>query len=206
MPPLKWTTDPIQLVQSFERRHHPPTDAGALFVWAAWTVESLHYLDDLDAAYESNPPNAGHQRDIIDVAHARWATGTSITAVDLCAAGLGQALCQQRKPHELKLADFDPDPYAKIPQQVKRGQRRAQLPVPAQGWIISACTDPQYETIKEARNWLTHSRMPRIVSLGPTRLELRLGTTPIGVRELVETARDYATQHVSGLLQMIPQL
>jgi hypothetical protein len=96
---LKWTpNEVIELAQTFEARHQVP-DAGALFLWAAWTVESLQYLDEIDLAYELDPPAGGHHCDIIDVAHARWATTTSITALDLCAAGLGQAFFEHQGRH-----------------------------------------------------------------------------------------------------------
>ncbi len=79
---MNWPTGPIELIQSFENRHKSPT-AGALFSWAAWAVESLHYLDDIDRAYDtSHATIGGHTPDVVDVAHARWATATSITALD----------------------------------------------------------------------------------------------------------------------------
>jgi hypothetical protein len=213
MPPLTWTTgDPIELVQLFEARHTAPqyqaSIAGALFVWAVWAVESLRYLDDIDLAYASNPPIASLQRDIIDVAHARWATSTSITALDLCAAGLGRAFCQQHGIHELDLADFCPASGGKLCQRARRKRRRKQLPDLARKWIDAACRDPRYKTIKEARNWLTHSRGFRHLSVGeaPQRIELELGKTIIGVRQLIELAPDFAKHQVSAFLQLLPRL
>jgi hypothetical protein len=206
MPPLKWTTeDRLEPIRSFEARHGAP-DAGALIVWAAWTVDSLNYLDEIDREYESNPPIEGQWRDTIDVAHARWATATSITALDLCAAGLGRVFCQpQVGPYELDLADFDPDPSANQRTRARRAGRRDQLPLSARNWIVAAFDDPRYTTIKEVRNSLTHARMTRHLGLH-RRLQLGFQTTQIGVRELVETARDYATDHVSSFLQQLPLL
>src|SRR4051794_7528585 len=96
MPPLSWAANnPVELIQSFERSRDQMGEAAALFTWAVWTTESLHYLDDIDRAYDSDPPTEGQSRDVIDVTHARWATGTAATALDLCAAGLGRAFCGQ---------------------------------------------------------------------------------------------------------------
>jgi hypothetical protein len=76
MPPFTWTSEPIGLIQSFETRHKNPL-AGALFAWAAWAVESLHYLDDIDSEYDASHTVIGaHPPDVVDVAHARWATGS----------------------------------------------------------------------------------------------------------------------------------
>ncbi|MGH7183392.1 MAG: hypothetical protein ACREJN_15640 [Nitrospiraceae bacterium] len=85
MPPFTWTIEPTGLIQAFERRHNNPS-ASALFTWAVRAVESLHYLDDIDRAYDvSHMVTGAHRPDVVDVAHARWATGTCITALDLCA-------------------------------------------------------------------------------------------------------------------------
>jgi len=100
MPPFIWTSEPTELIQSFETRHKNPL-AGALFGWAAWAVESLHYLDDIDRAYDTSHKVIGaHRPDVVDVAHARWATGTCITALDLCAAGLGRSFCAHDGPRD----------------------------------------------------------------------------------------------------------
>jgi len=53
MPPLVWTCNPASAIPDFESRHKN-VDAGALFAWAQYTVESLHYLDDTDRAFDSS--------------------------------------------------------------------------------------------------------------------------------------------------------
>src|SRR5687768_12483399 len=112
MPPHTWATDPVTLVQAFEARH-AQREAGALLVWAAWSVDCLHYLDDVDGEYDrSRTVRGGHRPDVVDIAHVRWATGTCITALDLCAAGLGRTFCRQTSARELALPDFDPNPPA----------------------------------------------------------------------------------------------
>ena len=203
--PLKWTPNEVmELVQIFEARHQVP-DAGALFVWAAWTAESLQYLNEIDRAHELDPPTGGHHRDIIDVAHARWATTTSITALDLCAAGLGQAFCEHHGRHELKLGNFDPDLRLKRDRREQRAQRRGKLPVAALNWVDEACRDPRYKTLRQARDSLTHSRLRRHLVL-QRRLSLELETGTIGVRQLVENARDCARDHVAMFLGLLPLL
>ncbi len=198
MPPFNWRVDSMDLIRSFEARHKNP-ESGALFCWAVWAVDSLHYLDDIDHAYDtSHAIIGGHNPDILDVAHARWATATSITALDLCAAGLGRAFCQQQGKHELDLADFAPNQ-----------DRRKKLPSPARKWVDAVHADPQYKTIKQSRNFLTHSRILRHFEIGPgppQRLKLELDGTKVGVRQLIEAARDCATRHVSEFIEKLPQL
>lgn len=206
MPPHNWPVDPVDLIRQFEARHNSPA-AGALFAWAVWAVDSLHYLDDLDRAFDgSRVPLAGHRPDVVDVSHARWATGTSITSLDLCAAGLGRAFCPHARMRELDLGNFDPaaNGSRSVP------ARRAQLPPDAQQWIDRVLADPQYNEAKSARDWLTHSRLIRhfVLAAGglPQRLTLEFGSSRLPVRGLIELARDLATRHVSGFLQLLPQL
>lgn len=195
MPPYNWQADPFKLIQQFETRHNNPA-AGALFAWAVWTVDCLHYLDDLDQAFDgSRIPIAGHMPDVVDVAHARWVTGTSITSLDLCAAGLGRAFCGQNGKRELDIGDFN-------------DTRKAQLPLDAQQWIDRIHEDSNYKQVKSARDWLTHSRLNRHFFIGgpPQRLTLEFDSTRLPVRDLIELARDLATRHVSDFLQILPQL
>jgi hypothetical protein len=202
MPPLNWPINDLELIRNFEAKHKSP-DAGALFGWTVWAVESLYYLDDLDRHYDSTRDAiGGHPHDIIDVAHCRWATGTCITALDLCAAGLGEVFCEHRGKHKLSVADFDSKArYGKT--------RRAQLPIAALNWIDAVRGDHDYKNIKEARRWLTHARMLRHFKLGasgPSRLELQIGEFRLGTRPLIELARDVATKHVIALLKELPNL
>jgi len=201
MPPFNWRVDPTDLIKSFEARHQNPA-SGALFCWAASSVESLHYLDDIDRIYDtSHATIADHGPDVVDVAHARWATATSITALDLCAAGLGRAFCQHQGTRELGLPGFAPGSHQ---------DRRTKLPSLARKWIDAVHADPQYKTIKQSRNWLTHSRIIRHFTLAtagpPQRLQLELGGTKVEVRQLIEDARDCATRHVSEFIEKLPQL
>lgn len=205
MPPIRWVSDPIVVIQSFEGRHRSPS-AGALFAWAASTTESLHYLDDIDQAYDASRTVAGaHRADVVDVAHARWATSACITALDLCAAGLGRSFCVHSGPRELDLACFDSSQPSK-----RQAAWRARLPQLALQWVDCVLTDADYKKVKAARDWLIHSRLNRhfSMSLGgpPQRLKLELQSTQLEVRHIVKVARDIATQHVSAFLGLLPNL
>lgn len=206
MPPYNWPKEPVDIIQKFEIRHSHP-DAGALFAWAVSAVECLHYLDDVDRAFDVSQTNAaGHRPDVVDVAHARWATGTCITALDLCAAGLGRALCGHTGARELDLGDFDPS--GKPSRQIRA--RRAWLPLKAQQWLDNVLADPDYKAVKSARDWLTHSRLKRhfVLSAGgpPQRLSLELPPNKLPVRQLIEMTRDLATRRVSDFLKILPHL
>jgi hypothetical protein len=80
------------------------------FIWAVWAAEASDYLEKLDATHPGGdhhvPPTNTHP-DLVDIAHVRWATGTAITAIDLCAATMGRLFCGITGPPELKLRDFD---------------------------------------------------------------------------------------------------
>lgn len=58
---------------------------------AMWSVQGLYFLAEADDAYFTG----GHLRsetspDVVDLAHARWATGSAMTALDLVAAAIGE--------------------------------------------------------------------------------------------------------------------
>ena len=207
MPPLAWSIDPASVIQTFELRRKCPS-AGALFAWAARTVEGLHYLDDIDRRYDtSHAVVDGHRSDVADVAHARWATGTCITALDLCAAGLGRSFCAYTGPHEFSLTDFDLSLASKKQARVRRRWRR-HLPVQATRWVDAVCSDADYRKIKEARNWLVHSRPTAHYTLAiggpPIRLKLAVASgKPLEVRHIIELARDVATRHVTTFLSLL---
>ena len=138
MPPVNWQKPPIEVVQAFEKRRAGQRGpVGALVLWATWAVESLHYLDELDRKYDSDPHHStGHDPQAIDIAHVRWATGTSITSLDLCAAALGREYCAWTGHNEPDLRDFD------LTKDRNRAQRlRTMLPTTAIGWIDRVLSD-----------------------------------------------------------------
>lgn len=205
MPPWTGPDEDQQIVGSFETRFNCP-DAGALLNWAVSCVRSLHYLDDLDRVFDaSHAVVSGHAPQVVDVSHARWATGTCITSLDLCAAALGRAFCSPRKEYEHDLRDFQKDDKG------KHVRLREKLPLSAMEWCDSVFADPRYKHILNARNCLTHKRLPRqyktlIPNGPPQRLTLDLGSKNMSIREIVENARDVANRHVVRLIQMLPQL
>jgi hypothetical protein len=205
MPAYRWPNDPAQVISKFETRHENP-EAGALLLFAVWAVDSLYYLGDLDQALDpSQATVAGHSADVVDVAHARWVVTTCITALDLCAAGLGRALCGHRNKPELALGDFD------LERDLERKQQRAtrlrgNLQEQAQRWIDDVLTDPTYREIKAVRNALTHTRVARHLTLPHQRIRLQVGENQLDVASIIERARDVGSKYVSQLLAILPDL
>ncbi len=139
MPRYTWAADPNNIISGFETRHAQP-DSGALLAWAVLSVESLHYLADIDQDYEvSHQVVGGHSRDIADVAHARWATGTCITSLDLCAAALARTFCGHKSSRELALPDFDTSKSSK-----KAPKLLAALPRSARDWMRDLLSDEDF--------------------------------------------------------------
>lgn len=203
MPPLTWPTDPVKIVQDFETRHRQP-QAGALLAWAAWTVDTLKYLDDLDLGYDTHRITRGeHRPDVIDVAHARWATGTCMTALDLCAAALARGFCGHTKAREIDMGDLSPT-------SGRSTAIRKSLPLAAVAWVDCVLGDPDYVVVKEARDSLTHSRVRRHFKLGgggsTPRLEIESPSSRQPVRRLVETSVRVAEHHVLALFAKLPTL
>ena len=199
MPSWKWRSGQLDAIPSFEKRHGSP-GAGVLFSWAARAVESLHYLDDLDRQFGEGP-RADHDLDLIDVTHARWATTTSITALDLCAAGLGRVFCGNTNPRrEFALRYFD------SANSHRAEHFRDSIPENVVAWVDAVLRDDRYVEIKQARDWLTHSRLTRHFAIGPVgrrRLRLGLESGEVEVRRLVEDARDVASDHVSAFVDLL---
>ena len=206
-------------------QHWEPRPGSERVVWAWFAVDGLHYLDDHDQEIQAHYPadvRHGHRGDIVDIAHVRWATGTALTALDLCAAALGAGYCGVAGTYELDLRDFD----ARLPAQAttrqdawaaKANARRAHLPVDFVGWLDGVLADPGYELLQPARDRFTHSWLSRLlqrgVSEGPSpgvggghgsRTAFRIsGSTPQGARALVETATTLATTHVERFLSVV---
>ena len=201
MPLLKWPRAPIQIVQAYEARRAGRGDTGALIMWATMTVEGLHYLDDLDSLhYGACSPGKDHLPDIINMAHVRWATGSAITALDLCAAAIGRECCGWTGPRELDLRDFDPS--------LSRSSRihcRASLSATAKGWVDQVLADPRYKDVLGTRNPLTHSRLRRRLYGGTQQAEFVIPTTgsAMNTRDLVIHARDLATERVIQFLDVV---
>jgi hypothetical protein len=199
-----WSVEPINVIVAFERRHAKP-DSGALLMWAVFSADSLHYLADVDA----HPEIVGdHDPDTADVAHARWATSTCITALDLCAAALGRTFCRYKSRRELALSSFDVKQIGKKA-SAEASRLLAKLPPSPRDWIADILTNAKYQKLKNARDWLTHSRIPRHLAVGGNgrqRLRLSVGAVQFGIRDVIEQARDFATESVESLLARISVL
>jgi hypothetical protein len=200
---LIWPRQPTEIVQAFEARRQGRGPTGALVMWAVWGVEGLHYLDDLDHEHHNrlrnNPP---HHPDVKDIAHIRWATGTSISSLDLCAAALGRECCAWNKIQELDLRDFNPTSTSK-----KILERRAMLPIPALRWVDGVLSDSRYLEVHGARNPLTHSRLIRNFFLHqPTNFKISATGSALAARDLVILSKDIATDQVNAFLKVLDML
>jgi hypothetical protein len=205
MPPHCWTSDPSAAVISFGQRF-PDGEVAALLLWAVHSVDALHYLADVDTAFErAGESTEGHAGHVVDVAHARWATSTSITALDLCAAGLARAFGGHKGPLEVDLGQF----AAKKPGKHIKAIMTS-MPAGVLSWIKVVLADADFARIVEVRHALTHRRLPRnlYARLAPEapdrRIDLYVSGDQVSVRRLVEQSRDLATTHVADLLSRLP--
>jgi hypothetical protein len=210
MSAAEWPRPPIEIVQEFEARS--PGRRGevtALIMWATWSVEGLHYLDELDELrHQARLPVTGHSPEIFNIAHVRWATSSAITSLDLCAAVLARECCGWNGPKELNLRHFDPS-TSKKPKVDKISLRRKALPTAALEWVDKVLADQRYKEVLSARNPLIHSRLIRkLYSTGPNFTEFMIDATgnDIGTRDLVRRARDLATDSVAAFLKVVEKL
>ncbi len=90
MPPHSWPRDPQATARRINSLDH---DAQARLSFAVECVDGLHYLVDLDDHLLPGKVATDvltHNWQVVDMAHVRWASGSAITALDLCAAALGR--------------------------------------------------------------------------------------------------------------------
>lgn len=127
-----------------------------------------------------------------------------MTALDLCAAGLARAFCGHVGQREVDVGD--------LTRADKRAVRlRGQLPPGALIWLNGVLNDPDYQTVKEARDYLTHSVVRRhfaVVSGAAhnPRLEVQTASSRLPVRRLIEVSVNLAGNHVSSLFAILPNL
>ena len=196
MPGHVWSV-PVDSVCKFVETTSP--EAGALLLWSTWTVDALYYLTDIDHQVFSGAMGSlleRHDRQVVDIAHARWASGGAITAIDLCAAVLGRLHCGITGPRECDL------------EELLRPARIARLPLGAQAWANTVQSDPDYAVIKNARDPLTHRRVKRLLKLSLPRALLDrtvLGTlNPVTVPDLVATCLRVSARQVDAFLLGVP--
>lgn len=212
MPTFVWKRPPMEVIQAYDGRHPEVSGvATAPIAWAAWTVESLHYLHDLDDLIQERYPAKvnGHDADKVDIGHVRWATGTAITAIDLCAAALGDLFCGTAN-HRRKL---DLRSFASTSASKQVVQRRASLVLPGRNWIDAVEHDQRYIDIHDARNPFTHSWLARNVTVGAapghkgrTGFQIRQTEKHINARELIVLSTSLATDQVTAFLDVIDGL
>jgi len=208
---ISWVKDPVTVVQGYEARHGK-SQLASLLLWATWAVEGLYYLDDLDATIQAGYPNSvsSHHPDVVDIAHVRWATGTAITAIDLCAAVLGRLYCGWTNSKEMDLRDFDP----LIKNNSKRiAKVRSALPPSALAWVDNVLADAHYQNFQGARNQFTHAWLNRDLQCGSvsghaSRTAFKITPTNIGIgaRDLVYQSKEFSGQHVKAFLGIIDAL
>ena len=184
MPVYRWITPFSDATKSLRS---PDPEAEALATWAAWTVDELHYLTDLENLDVSR--HLQHSPDVIDHAHARWATMSAATALDLCGAALARHYGFQKGDHELDLNDL----------------RKKTIPQVARVWVDGVWTDADYQLVLKARHSLTHKRLPRNLYVGSanrTELRIRQGHVEIAVTipDVVRNSTEVATRHVEKFL------
>jgi hypothetical protein len=193
LPPPSWPDPALTFFAFGERRQVP--EVGGLLLFGSRAVESLYYLADLDARDDlSTNTIDGHAPDVVDVAHARWATGACVTAIDVCAAALARAYGYTGK-QQLALGGLKPDK-----------KLRSSLPPLASAWADAVFADPEYKVVVEARHALTHSLLIRHFSAPRKRLRLSLSTGEVHVPALIEHARSVGERHLLALVAILPQL
>jgi hypothetical protein len=205
MPSHKWSQEPGDVIAAFEKKYCKP-DGTALLAWAFMCCDTLYYLDHLDSAptlYSAN--SFTFHQDFVDIAHARWATVTAITALDVAFAGLARTLGRYHGNLELDLRDYQ------NPNRVSRPILQ-HLPVVVRNWLHNLTADTNYKLILGLRNALVHRRIPRrlFINVGGThpgkRLELMIGSTSLPTDRVVAIARELATKHLGDLLVILPTL
>jgi hypothetical protein len=204
MPLYRWPDfrDPA-LAWFGEQEGRGVAEVHALTAHATFTVEGICYLAALDgAAFPGDREEAyGFAVDLVDMAHARWATGSAISAVDLCAAALGRLRCggPRRAEKEWSLYDLS----ARRPpghQLTQQGIR----------WIDDARADPDYQNLAELRHRFTHARNPRhfhiALPLGTpspvVRTSFQLGPRQVPTPELIDACATVAGRHIEEFLRL----
>jgi hypothetical protein len=229
MPPHTFQSDWVKVARPLEVLAADALGAGATtperknvrgrvghFVIAAkHAVESLHYLADLDdATFREDHPRGGHPSDATDEAHVRWASGSAITGVDLCAAALGRVHKLVDGSHELSMRDLTV--HLGDPSKKKAAAYFAALGTDWKAWARAVYADPVYIRCLAARNPLTHADAPRAIYSGASghanRYGYRFGgfdnpdALTISGRTVIEEARDMATRHVEAFFAIAAAL
>lgn len=204
-----WSKNPVEVIRAYESRNGK-SGISPLLLWATWAVESLYYLSDLDNKAIDPSWINGHDPDVIDVAHARWATGTAITSLDLCAAVLGRVYYSHSGPNELDLRHFDPK-STKVRKDPKKHIKH--LPFTALIWTENVLLDSRYKLIQGARNPLTHAWLGRTLTANRSKnhasrvqIQVFAKAPPTGTHDIVMQSKELASERVDEFVQVIDGL
>jgi hypothetical protein len=198
MPPVNWAMEPSVIVSDFAMRHGHPHHAG-LILHGVWAVDGLHYLAELDLEDDlSTDTIRGYPPDRVDVAHVRWATATCVTALDLCAAGIGRILCGHMGIKELAATHF-------ARRDDGNGKHRGALPPLILNWFDELFNDAGYMKVKRVRDALTHGLVRRHFKMPRERLDIQVRNVRMDAPSIVTISRDTAERQISELLAVLPQ-
>jgi hypothetical protein len=157
-----WMNDPIVRIRCYEGRSvrsGSRADSSAIAMWAVWTVDSLYYLEEVVESVRTGPNfYAPHNPSTKAVAHLRWAAGSAITSIDLCAAVAARELGIWTGGNEFnarQLVSKRSEPLA------------SSWPSQMLGWIDRLKSDVNYPIILAARHPLTRSINPSLYHGGP---------------------------------------
>lgn len=183
------------------------SESGALIMTAIWAVESLHYLEAVDVHVFSGDAiyPLGWDSQIVDLAHARWASGTAMTALDLCAAVIAR---RQRIPPRRAGEEADIGTLRR---------QRATLTTSQASWLGAVDSDRDYLAIEEVRHALIHRRLPRTVyatsaaaaAADPRpghlreRTDLAIAGGTIPTRAVIERSRVMSQRLVDAFLRLV---
>jgi hypothetical protein len=147
----EWASDAAAIAQRVSG------DVSARISFAVECVNGLHYLSDIDTQLvpvDAATDVLGHNWQVVDMAHARWAAGSAITALDLCAAALGRLYCgiSGDDARDLDLEG--------IKRREHRDVLRAAPGDPAE-WAARVRGDNRYNGLLDLRHQLTHRVLPR---------------------------------------------
>jgi hypothetical protein len=149
--PHEWASDAKAISQRLSG------GASARISFAVECVNGLHYLSDIDGQLvplDAATDVLGHNWQVVDMAHVRWAAGSAITALDLCAAALGRLYCgvSGEDARDLDLEG--------IKRREHRDVLRAAPGDPAE-WAARVRGDRRYSDLLDLRHQLTHRVRPR---------------------------------------------
>jgi hypothetical protein len=148
--PHDWASDAAATAQRLSG------DVSARISFAVECVNGLHYLSDIDGQLvplDAATDVLGHNWQVVDMAHVRWAAGSAITALDLCAAALGRLYCgiSGDDARDLDL------------EGIKRPEHRDVLraaPGDPAAWAAGVRGEHRYSDLLDLRHQLTHQVRP----------------------------------------------